>query len=130
MAKKTILIVEDEQMLLRALTDKLTHTGFNVLQAVNGQEGLEAAKGQHPDLILLDIVMPVMDGLTMLEKMLSDENAKKIPVIILTNLAGTDTILKAKELGNYSYLIKTDWTLDEVVKKIWDKLGQSVTIKS
>lgn len=121
--KKTILIVEDEQGIQRALSDKLKEEGFSVLEAKNGQEGLDVAKVNHPDLILLDILMPVMDGMTMLKTLREDDSCKDIPVIFLTNLDDQEKVAEALKAESFDYLIKTDWSLAEVVKKIKAKLN-------
>ncbi len=111
-----ILVVEDEKKLAEALGDKLKKVGFDVFLAYNGKEGLRNIKSKKPDLILLDIIMPVMDGITMLKEMRKVD--KKTPVIILSNLSGDDKLSEALVSGSYDYLIKTDYSLEEVVKKI------------
>ncbi len=124
-SKKTILVVEDDASELKALVDKFTREGFSVLQAKNGEEGLESALKNHPDLILLDIVMPKMDGMTMLKKLReTDEWGKTVPVIILTNLTSADEGRNRDitELEPAYYLVKTDWKIDELVAKVRDLL--------
>lgn len=122
--KKTILIVEDEAALIAALNNKLTLEGFAVLEAKNGQEGLETALSAHPDLILLDIIMPVMDGMTMLKKLREDAWGKEAKVFILTNLSDTQKVADAITQGSYDYLVKTDWTLEDIIARIREKLGE------
>jgi two-component system alkaline phosphatase synthesis response regulator PhoP len=119
---KTILIVEDEQGLLRVLKDKLEEEGFSVLIARNGLEGLNISMEKHPDLILLDILMPVMDGITMLKRLRQDVWGKDVSVMLLTNLSQEEKIADAVELGTFEYLIKSDWSIADVVKKIKEKL--------
>ncbi|HAT73910.1 MAG: Transcriptional regulatory protein ResD [Candidatus Moranbacteria bacterium GW2011_GWF2_36_839] len=119
---KKIIIIEDELSLRSVLAEKLKSDGFEVLEAKNGQEGLEISISQKPDLILLDIVMPKMDGLTMLEKLREDSWGKKVPVIILTNLSSGAEMSRSAEGGVSGYLVKTDWKLDDVVKKIKETL--------
>src|SRR3989344_2983901 len=106
---KQILIVEDDKSLLQVLYDKLTQEGYSILSAVNGAIGLEAAQKNHPDLILLDIVLPKMDGMAMMHKLREDEWGKKVPVIILTNYDATDKRLTeiVSDQPAY-YLIKAD----------------------
>jgi len=116
--KKKILIIEDELTLRSVLAEKLKSDGFEVLEAKNGEEGLEVSISQKPNLILLDIVMPKMDGLTMLEKLREDSWGKKVPVIILTNLSSGAEMSRSAENGVSGYLVKTDWKLEDVVKKI------------
>jgi len=121
--KKKILIVEDESSLLSALVEKLTKEGFETLEAKNGEEGLVMAKKEKPDLILLDIVMPVMDGITMLKQMRNSDWGKEIPVIMLTNLSEDDKVDESLENGAFEYLVKSDWKLEDVVKKIRIRLS-------
>jgi len=117
--KKTILIVEDEVSVLKALSDKLTREGFAALSAKNGEEGLEVALRERPDLILLDIVLPVMDGMTMLGKIRDDSWGKDVKVIILTNLSEV-----ALPKCSYDYLVKSDWKIEDVVARVRERLGE------
>ncbi|MBZ9572118.1 response regulator [Patescibacteria group bacterium] len=119
---KTILVVEDERAMLQILADRFTDEGFSVLEAKNGEEGLERAIKEHPDLILLDIILPKMNGITMLKKLRVDNWGKDVPVIILTNLSDMGTIAKALKDGVYDFLVKTDWKLEDIVKKVKEKL--------
>ncbi len=124
--KKTILIIEDELPELSALRDKLVRKGFAILEAKNGEEGLGIALRDQPDLILLDIVMPVMDGMTMLKKLRAEnEWGKTVPVIILTNLMVDDEQRnrEIKETEPAYYLVKSDWKIEDVVAKVYEKLG-------
>lgn len=114
-----ILIVEDEQDMLEALVDKLTSEGFKIIEAKNGEDGLEKALKEQPDLILLDIVMPKMDGMTMMKKLREDKWGRKVPIILLTNLSVTDDIIKGVVEDEPSYyLVKSDWKIEDVVKKV------------
>jgi len=122
--EKKILIVEDEAPLRNAVSDILTFEGFKVFQGKNGQEGLDTALLEHPDLILLDLMMPVMDGLTMLEKLRTDPTyGATVPVILLTNINDPDKVAKATEAGSYDFLVKSDWNIEDVVKKVKGRLG-------
>lgn len=120
--KKTILIVEDEKTLRDVLHDKLESEGFNVLIAKDGEEGLEEAVENHPDLILLDIIMPKMDGITMFGKLKEDERGRDIPVIILTNLSPVEGVSQTIDRSVSNYLVKSDWKLDEVIEQIKNTL--------
>ena len=120
---KTILVVEDEEALRKAMSDKLTREGFKVLEAKDGEEGLETALKEHPDLTLLDIMMPKMDGLTVLSNLREDEWGKTAQVIIMTNLSESEKVSEAVVNGVYEYLVKSDVPLAEVVQKIKAKLG-------
>ncbi|MFH1425981.1 MAG: response regulator [Candidatus Kerfeldbacteria bacterium] len=122
--KKTILIVEDERSVIRILHDKFTDEGFNVIEASNGEEGLKFALSKSPDLILLDIIMPRLDGISMLRKLREDPKGADIPVIILTNLSDETQQLNLDDTHVLDYLIKTDWSLEDVVSKAKKHLGQ------
>lgn len=129
MTPKKILIIEDERPLREALRDKLQKEGFDTLEAADGREGLELALKEEPNLILLDIIMPVMDGFTMAERLREEESKRNvlannsIPIILLTNLSGVENMAEAQKHGIYTYLVKTDWKIENVVKKIKDTLG-------
>lgn len=125
--QKTLLIVEDDQSLSEILRDTFFKAGFQVTLAHNGEEGLNAALSQPPALILIDILMPQMDGITMLQKIRASEAGKNIPVIILTNLNDNETINKALESGAYDYLVKSDWNPSDLVKRAKEKLGISAS---
>ena len=119
-----ILIVDDEPALLSALVDKFTRTGFTVIIAENGREGLKAALKNRPDLILLDIIMPVMDGITMLYKLRKDRWGKQVKVILLTNLSDPGKITKCLTQRVNGYLVKSDWKIKDVVKQVSKKLAE------
>lgn len=117
---KKILIVEDEKSLREAVVEILRQKNFKILEAKNGLEGVEIALSQHPDLILLDLVMPVMDGITALKKIREDEWGARVPVIILTNLSATKEQIIEDMVTHkpMHYLVKSDWKLHDVVVKI------------
>ncbi|MFA6184058.1 MAG: response regulator [Parcubacteria group bacterium] len=116
--KKKILVVEDEISLAKALKSKFEKEGFEVLIAENGQVGLESSLRELPDMILLDIAMPVMDGLQMLKLLKEDEKGKDLKVIILTNYGDMDKFMEAKDLGANDYLVKADWGMADIVEKV------------
>ena len=120
---KTILVVEDEQALRQILSDELTKQGFKVLSGKDGVEGLDLAVKNKPDLILIDIVMPKMDGITMLKEIRKNPTSKKIPVMILTNLSDPEQMATALENQAYDYYIKTDLELADLIQRIKTKLG-------
>ncbi len=132
--QKNILIIEDEKSLREALVDILHIKNFSTIEAKNGKEGLEMALEKQPDLILLDIIMPEMDGMTALKKLREESGAwgENVPVIILTNLTATDEqpILDAIENTSTYYLIKSDWKLHDIVKKIEEILGMKVSLET
>jgi len=121
--QKKVLIVEDEKSLLDIMREEFKEAGFLVATAMDGQEGLAAAKKESPDLILLDIAMPKMDGLTMAKELAAA--GKDIPIIFLTNLDDLDHVSNAIGLGSFDYLIKSNWKLEDVVKRAKEKLNIS-----
>lgn len=124
--KKKILVVEDEVAMLNALIDKLTSEEFAVIGAKNGAEGLAMALKEHPDLILLDIIMPHMNGIAMMKSLRSDPWGRKVPVVILTNLNPDNNTIKAVEDYHPSfYLVKADWNINDLAAKIREFLGMS-----
>lgn len=117
-----ILVIEDEAPLRKIICDELTREGYTALEAADGEAGLGAALAEHPDLILLDIILPRMDGITMLMHLRRDDWGANVPVIALTNLSDALTIERAVENGVYDYLVKTDWKIGEVITKVKEKL--------
>lgn len=118
-----ILIIEDEQSLLKALQSKFEREDFVVIVARDGEEGLEKSFSEHPDLILLDIIMPKMDGLIMLERLRRDDWGKTVPVIMLTNLSDESKVTEAIQRGSFDYLVKSDWNINDVVDKVKNRLA-------
>jgi len=123
-AQKTILIVEDDKSLRTALVDVLSHKNLASLEAKNGKEGVAVALEKHPDLILLDLIMPEMDGMAALKRIREDGWGRDVPVIILTNVSATseelvDDMVTHKPMN---YLIKSDWKIHDVVKKVQEIL--------
>ena len=121
--QKTILIVEDEAPLRNALCDKFRRAGFIALEARNGDEGLTVATREHPDIILLDVMMPVMSGMAMLKQLREDTWGKGVKVIMLTNLNDPESIAGAVAEGSCDYYIKSDWKLEDLVEKVKEKLN-------
>ena len=124
MDKKKILIVEDEESMLGAISDYLENQQFATLKARDGEEGLGIALKEHPDLVLLDIIMPKIDGMLMLQKLRQDEWGKKAPVIILTNVSPIANSVINSVLQNEPayYLVKTDIKLEGILEKIKEVL--------
>lgn len=121
--KTTILLVEDDHFVSDIYKRKLASDGYEVLFAPDGREALKALEGTIPDLVLLDIMMPFVDGMEVLQKMKEDERWKNIPVVMLTNLAEKDNIEKSIAMGADGYVIKAHFTPSEVVQKIKTVLG-------
>lgn len=123
--KKKILIVEDDLNAIDIYSTALMENGFEVVVAKDGQEGLKKAAEEKPNLILLDILMPVMDGFTMLQKLRQEgDYGKKVPVVMLTNLSATseDIIKKVAETEPVQYIVKASFPIDQVVKKVREAL--------
>ncbi len=120
---KKILIIEDEVKIAKAYSDHLERNGFAVEVAHNGKEGLILATISLPDLILLDIVMPVLDGITMLKQLKLDKRLRQIPVIVLTNLNTSDSVAGAMISGVTAYLVKSDQSMQDLDFKIKEVIG-------
>ena len=116
--KQTILIVEDEPALLKAYIEQFTEEGFIVLEAHNGQEGYDKALSGKPDIILLDILMPVMDGFAMYETIKKENLAPGALTIMLTNQGTVSDINRAKELGINGFIVKATTIPSEVVEEV------------
>lgn len=115
---KKILFIEDEAALQEAFGSFLVKSGYKVVSALDGEIGSRLAKEEMPDLILLDLVLPKMNGFEVLKNIKSDDKTKNIPVIVLTNMENMDDINKAIDLGAKTYLVKTEYELGEVISKI------------
>lgn len=122
--KKTVLVVEDDVALRKVLKEKLTDEGFDVLEAPDGEKGLALALEKHPALILLDIFMPQMDGITMLSKLRSaDSWGKHVIVVVLTNSTDAQTVAIVSGFGGTDFLIKSEWSLEALVARIRERLS-------
>ncbi len=119
-----ILFIEDEPALQKALGDFLQRRGYEVTAALNGADGLDAARRDRPNLILLDLILPRLSGLEVLKQLRADQNLAAVPVIVLTNVESNEAVEQAVELGAKAYLVKTNYRLDEVLEKIKAALGQ------
>ena len=115
---KTILFIEDESVLQKTFGDILRQESYKMISALDGETGLRLAKSQKPDLILLDLILPKIHGFEVLKKLKEDKETKDIPVIVLTNLEGVGDVDKALGLGATTYLVKAQYSLEEVVEKI------------
>lgn len=122
MKKIRIGLVEDDSFLANMYETKLNLEGFEVKKALDGQEGIEMIKQEKPDVILLDILLPKMDGWEVLNALKKEESVKDIPVILLTNLGQEEDVKKGLELGAVDYLIKAHFVPQEVIEKIKEVL--------
>lgn len=117
MAKK-ILIIEDDKFLRELIAQKIVKEGYDISEAIDGEEGIKKIKEEKPDMVLLDLILPGMDGFEVLSKMKEDPFLAQIPVIILSNLGQKDDIEKGLKLGAADYLIKAHFTPGEIIEKI------------
>ncbi|PIQ74996.1 MAG: response regulator [Candidatus Portnoybacteria bacterium CG08_land_8_20_14_0_20_40_83] len=115
---KLILFIEDEPTLQKTLGRALEQEGYEVQSALDGQSGLALVKRIKPNLILLDLILPKMDGFAVLKELKKDADTKEIPVIVLTNLESPQDIERALSEGATNYLVKANYELNDVVKKI------------
>lgn len=122
---KKILIVEDETPLRKALVEEFIDAGYQVLEGQDGLEGLEVALREHPDLILLDQLMPKLNGIGMLKQLRADEWGKSVPVIIATNMSTTDTINEAINAGANDYFIKSEVSVADIITLVQRRIEMS-----
>lgn len=115
---KKILIVEDDKFLRELISQKLLKEGYDISEAVDGVRAIEVLKTERPDLILLDLILPGIDGFEVLTKIKGDANVAKIPVIVLSNLGQKEDIERGIKLGANDYLIKAHFTPGEIIEKI------------
>ncbi len=123
--KNVLLIIEDEKILSETLEMKLVSEGYRVIKAFDGDEGLNLALSNHPDLILLDLLIPKINGLTVLKKLREDDWGKHAQVIILTNINSPNEVAEAMVINRddiFEYVVKTSISLDEVVSHIKKRL--------
>lgn len=118
MAKPKILLIEDDAFLVGMYVTKLDMAHLEPLVANEGETGLTTAKKEHPDLILLDILLPKMDGFAVLEELKRDPNTRDIPVVMLTNLGQDRDMQRGLAMGASDYLVKADYEPGEVIEKI------------
>ncbi len=116
--KKTILMIEDDTFLRNLYRDKLEKEGFNFIEASNGTEGMNKIMNEDPDLIILDILLPMKGGFDILEEMKEEESASEAPVIILSNLKQKSDIAEGKRLGAVDYFIKSETSFPEIIARI------------
>ena len=119
----TVLIVEDEKLIQQALKDKFTFENFTVLTADNGQAGLESALQNHPDIILLDLQMPILDGFGALEKLRADPWGARVPVIVLSNKETSADVYESLKNRVQDYFIKAETSLESLVGAVRDILA-------
>jgi len=116
--KKKVLLIEDEGSLVNILRERLLEEDYDVSVAIQGEEGLQKTMVEQPDLVLLDLILPRLDGFVYLQKVKSDPKTKKIPVIILSNLGQDEDVYKGKKLGAVEYLVKANHPINSIIKLI------------
>lgn len=115
---KKILIIEDDKFLRELIVQKLIKEGYNIAEAIDGEEGIKQVKEEKPDLVLLDLILPGIDGFEVLAQIKEDPKLSAIPVIILSNLGQKEDVEKGLKLGAVDYLIKAHFTPGEIIDKI------------
>ncbi len=116
--EKTILVVEDDKSLRELMIQKLVKEDFKVLEAVDGEEGLKKIKEEKPGVVLLDLILPGIDGFQVLSRMKEDPETSRTPVIILSNLGQREDVERGLKLGATDYPIKAHFTPGEIIEKI------------
>lgn len=126
-ANKKILLVEDDEFLHSLLVKKLTQVGYEVISAMDGEQALEMVEKSKPDLILLDIILPGIDGFEVAEKIKANNNRviREVPIIVLSNLGQKEDIQRALSLGVTDYMIKANFTSEEILDKIQKVLSET-----
>ena len=121
---KKILVVDDEEFIRKALAEKLKNEGFDVLEAEDGEKAVDLALSSHPDLILLDVIMPKMDGVEAMRKIRENEWGKNVPLILLTRMEPDDQMLQEIIANKPTYyLVKSNYRIEDIVGKVKEKLG-------
>lgn len=115
---KLILLIEDEPALSKILQEALLDQGYQVDVAIHGEEGWQKTKELEPDLVLLDIILPRLDGFVYLKRLRNTKHLKNIPVIILSNLGQDADLAEGKELAVIDYLVKSNHTIDAIIKRV------------
>ncbi len=123
----TILLAEDDRFISRAYADGLGRAGFTVVLATDGNEALQKMKASRPDLLLLDLIMPLKSGFEVMEAMRADQELKTIPVIVLSNLGQESDMAQAKTLGVVDYCIKSNFSMKQVIEKVKSHLSNQHT---
>jgi two-component system, OmpR family, alkaline phosphatase synthesis response regulator PhoP len=113
-----ILIVEDDPLIVKIYTTRLTADGYTVISAENGADGINLAETDYPDLVVLDVMMPKMDGFEVLERLRKNEKFKTTPILLYSNLAQEEEIARALALGATEFIVKANLSPLEMVAKI------------
>lgn len=124
MAQK-IVIAEDDKLLSDSLVGAFTEAGFETYPAYDGEEAIAKIKEVQPDIALLDVMMPKLDGIGVLWELKANEQTAGLPVVVLTNMADMDTISKIMEAGGTDYLLKSDQSIDKIIEKVQQVLSRA-----
>ncbi|MCX6791262.1 MAG: response regulator [Candidatus Gribaldobacteria bacterium] len=119
-----VLIIEDDKFLRELMSKKLSSEGFETIEAVDGESGIKKMKEEKPDMALLDLILPGIDGFEVLAKVKEDPATASIPVVILSNLGQREDVEKGLKLGATDYLVKAHFTPNEIIKKVRDVLSK------
>lgn len=123
--KKHILFIEDEEALRDAFREAFKRHGYTIRDAANGEDGLQIAQQELPDIILLDLILPKKSGFEVLKELRNNPTTKHIPVIVLTNLEGSEDVEQALAHGATTYLVKANYSLDDIVAKVKSAIEHS-----
>lgn len=123
-----ILVAEDDKLISNSLCEALKSSGFEAVPAYDGEETIAKAKETKPDLMLLDIMMPKLDGIAVLWELKADPATSGTPVVALTNIGDMETVSKIIEAGAVDYLLKSDQSMDDIVQKVKDVLSRTVKL--
>lgn len=121
-----IVCAEDDKMISTSLVEGFTGAGFEVTPAYDGEEALAKIKEVKPDVILLDIMMPKLDGIGVVWELKADTEVAKTPVVMLTNLSDPTTVSKILEAGVTDYLLKSEQSIDEIIEKVKEVMGRGM----
>ena len=128
--KKLILVAEDDLFYAKIYETKLASEGFDVEVVPNGDEALRHMAARKPDLLLLDLIMPIKDGFQVLESVKNNDKYQDLKVIVLSNLGQEEDIKKAKSYGVNDYLVKADISIQDLIKKVHDALNSQTPVAS
>ena len=120
--KKKILVIEDDSLLANILINSIVREGFEAFNVLDGLQAIDTAKKLQPDLILLDLILPGLDGFEVLRQLKADNNLKKVPVFIISNLDSISDVRSAKVLGAEEYFIKANTNVKNIVKAVSNRL--------
>ena len=123
-----ILVAEDDKLISNSLCEALKQNGFDTVAAYDGEEAVAKSKEVKPDLMLLDIMMPKLDGISVLWELKANPETSGVPVVVLTNIGDVETISKIVEAGAVDYLLKSDQSVDDIIQKVKDVLSRTVKL--